>query len=132
MRMSRCVRGSCALEARCSARCSRSNRRTRVRQPRVDFDHVAALVRRWIEGQTFQPLTGESGVHVVDAVSARYGTFDDVQLAGLVDGEWPERPRRNIFYTAAVLRDLGLAVGNGPLEGARRRSSICSRLPRND
>ena len=28
----------------------------------VDFDDVAALLRRWIEGQTFAPRTGESGV----------------------------------------------------------------------
>ena len=27
-------------------------------------------------------------------------TSIDVQLAGLVDGEWPDRPRRNIFYSA--------------------------------
>jgi RecB family exonuclease len=85
----------------------------------VEFDHVAGLVRRWIEGQTFQPWTGECGVHIVDAASAPYGDFDEVQLAGLVDGEWPDRPRRNIFYTAAVLRDLGWPSDMDRLEGAR-------------
>ncbi len=83
----------------------------------VEFDQVAALMRRWIDGQTFQPLEGDSGVHVVDASSARYGAFDDVQLAGLVDGEWPERPRRNIFYTPSVLRDLGWPADADRLEG---------------
>ena len=96
----------------------------------VEFDHVAALVRRWIEGQTFQPLTGESGVHVIDAASALYGTFDEVQLAGLVDGEWPERPRRNIFYTAAVLRDLGWPSEADRLDGARSAFLDLLRLPK--
>ena len=95
----------------------------------VDVDDVAALVRRWIEGQTFQPLTGESGVHVVDAASARYGTFDLVQLAGLVDGEWPDRPRRSIFYTAAVLRDLGWPSETDRLDGERSAFLDLLRLP---
>jgi RecB family exonuclease len=76
-------------------------------QSRVEFDEVAALLRRWIEGQTFAPRTGNSGVHVLDSVSARFGSFQRIHLAGLVDGEWPERPRRNIFYSPAILRELG-------------------------
>ncbi len=103
---------------------------TRFDDRPVEFDHVAALVRRWIEGQTFQPRTGESGVHIVDAASALYGTFDDVQLAGLVDGEWPERPRRNIFYTATVLRDLGWPSDADRLDGARSAFLDLLRLPR--
>ena len=51
----------------------------------ADFDAVAATVRRWIEGQTFAPRTGDSGVHLVDSESARFGDFEAVQLAGLVD-----------------------------------------------
>jgi RecB family exonuclease len=96
----------------------------------VEFDRVAALMRRWIDGQTFQPLEGDSGVHVVDAASARYGSFDDVQLAGLVDGEWPERPRRNIFYTPAVLRDLGWPADADRLDGIRSAFLDLLRLPR--
>jgi RecB family exonuclease len=30
-----------------------------------------------------------------------------VQVSGLVDREWPERPRRNVFYGPSILRDLG-------------------------
>ena len=30
--------------------------------------------------------------------------FDDVSIVGLVDQEWPERPRRNIFYSPACSR----------------------------
>jgi RecB family exonuclease len=73
----------------------------------IDFDALVPLVRRWIEEHTFAPLTGEGGVHLVDADSAPFGDFDSVQLAGLVEGEWPEGPRRNIFYPPMLLRELG-------------------------
>ena len=85
----------------------------------VDFDDVAAMVRRWIEAQTFAPRTGDSGVHLVDAESARFGDFDRVQLAGLVDGEWPDRPGRNVFYSASLLRDLGWTAESERLDGTR-------------
>jgi len=73
----------------------------------IEFETLVPTIRRWIEDRTFAPYTGESGVHVVDADTARFGEFDSVQLAGLVDGEWPEGPRRNIFYPPALLRELG-------------------------
>jgi RecB family exonuclease len=85
----------------------------------VEFDDIAAMVRRWIEGQTFAPRTGETGVHLVDAESARFGDFDRVQLAGLVDGEWPDRPGRNVFYSGGLLRDLGWTPESVRLDGAR-------------
>ncbi|HEY7188631.1 MAG TPA: PD-(D/E)XK nuclease family protein [Vicinamibacterales bacterium] len=85
----------------------------------VDADVVAALVRRWIDGQTFAPRTGESGVHVLDASSAVLGQFEFVQLAGVMDGEWPERPRRNIFYSTGVLRELGWSSESDRLDGER-------------
>jgi RecB family exonuclease len=85
----------------------------------VEFDEVAALVRRWLEGQTFAPRTGSSGVHVLDSASARFGSFDHMHLAGLVDGEWPERPRRNIFYSTAILRELGWPAERDRIDGAR-------------
>ena len=84
-----------------------------------EFERVAAMVRRWIEIQTFAPRAGDAGVHLVDADSAPYGDFDDVQLAGLVEGEWPDRPRRSIFYSAGVLRALGWAQDRERLDGAR-------------
>ena len=85
----------------------------------VEFDEVAALLRRWIEGQTFAPRTGSSGVHVLDSASARFGAFEHMHLAGLVDGEWPERPRRNIFYSTAILRELGWPSERDRIDGAR-------------
>ena len=94
-----------------------------------EFDEAAAMIRRWIEGQTFAPRAGDTGVHLVDAESARYGDFDDVQLGGLVETEWPERPRRNIFYSPAVLRELGWAADQERVEGARNAFVDLLRLP---
>ena len=95
----------------------------------VAFDEVAAMVRRGIETQTFAPRSGERGVHLVDADSAPFGEFDLVQLAGLVDGEWPDRPRRNIFYSAAILRELGWPADADRLEGIRASFTDLLRLP---
>lgn len=85
----------------------------------VEFDRIAALVRRWIESHTFAPRTGDGGVHLVDAESAKFGDFDYVHIAGLVDGEWPERPRRNVFYGASLLRDLGWSAESDRADHAR-------------
>jgi RecB family exonuclease len=93
------------------------------------FETVAAMVRRWIGSYTFAPRAGESGVHLVDAESARYGDFDFVQLAGLVEGEWPEPPRRSIFYASGVLQQLGWAAEKARIEGARNAFIDLLRLP---
>ena len=95
----------------------------------VDFDAVAAVIRRWIEAHTFAPRTGEDGVHLVDAESARFGDFEAVQLAGLVDGEWPDTPRRNIFYPPALLRELGWPAESERVDGVRTSFSDLLRLP---
>jgi len=67
---------------------------------------LSAAVRRWLGSQTFALRTGEGGLQIVDAQSARFADFDDVQIMGLVEGEWPERPRRNIFYPQSLLAQL--------------------------
>jgi RecB family exonuclease len=95
----------------------------------VPFDQVAAMVRRHIDVHTFAPRTGESGVHLVDADSAPFGEFDYVQIAGLVDGEWPEKPHRNIFYSPAILRDLGWPPDSDRLDSARSAFSDLLQLP---
>jgi RecB family exonuclease len=95
----------------------------------VESDVVAALIRRWIEVQTFAPRAGDSGVHLVDAWSARFGDFDEAHLAGLVDGEWPEPARRNIFYSAAILRELGWPSESDRLAGERALFADLLRLP---
>ena len=61
---------------------------------------LAADLRHRIEGQTFTPDTGEAGVQLVDAAAAPFGSFDASTWLGLVDGEWPRRQRRNIFYSS--------------------------------
>jgi RecB family exonuclease len=95
----------------------------------VSADDVAALVRRWLEGQTFAPQTGDDGVHVVDADSARFGEFEHVHIAGLVEDEWPDRTRRNIFYSPSILRELGWPVESDRLAGARAAFADLLRLP---
>jgi len=95
----------------------------------VAFDDTAAVCRRWIETQTFAPHTGEGGVHVLDCASARFGDFDDVQLAGLVEGEWPDHTRRSIFYSPSVLRELGWPSDQLRLDGVRAEFADLLRLP---
>ncbi len=91
-------------------------------------DDLAAAVRGWIERQTFSPRHGDGGVHLADATAARYGRFDDVYLVGLVEGEWPERPRRNLFYSSFLLGKLGWADDRVRAAGARAAFADLLRL----
>jgi RecB family exonuclease len=67
---------------------------------------LSAAIRRWIGAQTFAVAPAQIGVRMLDAHAARFADVDDVQIVGLVEGEWPERPRRNIFYPRALLAEL--------------------------
>jgi RecB family exonuclease len=98
-----------------------------VRQ--VLFDEVTAMVRRGIDARTFAPRNGDSGVHLVDSESAPFGEFDYVQIAGLVDGEWPDRPRRNIFYSPGMLRELGWPADADRVDGIRSAFADLVQLP---
>ncbi len=73
----------------------------------VGIDDLAAAIRRWIEAQTFAPRAGREGVRLLDAQAARFAEIDGLQVVGAVDGEWPDHPRRNIFYPPALLKQLG-------------------------
>jgi RecB family exonuclease len=95
----------------------------------LEVDAVVSLVRRWVEGQTFAPRSGDRGLHVVDAASARFGDFEFVQLAGLVEGEWPDAVRRNAFYAPSVLRALGWPKESERQDGARAAFADLLRLP---
>ncbi len=75
-------------------------------QPR-DVDALTGAIHHAVEAQTFTPRRGDSGVHLVDAVAARFGEFDHVHLVGMVETDWPERMRRNIFYASSLLKVLG-------------------------
>ncbi len=75
----------------------------------TDAEALTARLRRAIEEQTFvpDPDAPSVGLHLVDDQAARYGEFDDITLVGLIEGEWPDRPRRNIFYPPSLLGALG-------------------------
>ena len=84
-----------------------------------DIATVAASVRRWLGAQTFAPRTGRGGVEIVDAATAPYGMYDDVQILGLIDADWPERERRSIFYPAFLLQSLAWPEERKRLDGQR-------------
>lgn len=85
----------------------------------VELPPVAAMIRRWIEGQTFAPRAGTTGVQLLDAHAARYGEFDEVFLVGLVEGEWPQRSVKSIFYPASLLSQLDWPDSRAGLAGER-------------
>ena len=85
----------------------------------LDVTVVAAAVRRWLGAQTFAPPGGEGGVQIVDAATAPYGIYDEIQIVGLIDGDWPERERRSIFYPAFLLQSLAWPEERKRLDGAR-------------
>ena len=87
------------------------------------IDDLAPDIRHWIEDATFAPEPQEHGIHLLDAQAARFGNFDDITLVGLVEGEWPERPKRNIFYAPSVLGALGW-----PSERDRRSAATAAFL----
>ena len=87
------------------------------------IDDLAPDIRRWIEESTFVPESADHGLHLLDAQAARFGDFDDITLVGLVEGEWPERTRRNIFYAPSILSTLGW-----PPEKDRRSAATASFL----
>lgn len=67
---------------------------------------LSAAIRRWLGAQTFAIPTGAGGLRILDAQAARFADLDEVQVMGLVEGEWPERPRRNVFYPRALIAQL--------------------------
>jgi RecB family exonuclease len=75
--------------------------------PSWSLEDLAAAVRRWLGEATFLVETGRSGVHLLDDQAARYGTYEDITIVGLVEKEWPDEPRRNVFYSSALLKALG-------------------------
>jgi len=78
--------------------------------PAWTIDDLGIAVRRWLGEQTFaidDPDAAPAGISLVDDQAARYGDFDDVAIVGVIETDWPERPRRNIFYPPALLKSLG-------------------------
>jgi ATP-dependent helicase/nuclease subunit B len=91
---------------------------------------LAPAIRRWLGGQTIAPRARGGGVQLVDAPAAPYGEFDEVQLLGVIEGEWPERERRSIFYPAWLLRNLAWPDDQSRLSAARAAFADLLRLPR--
>lgn len=75
--------------------------------PALPFRDVVAVVRRWIESQTFSPRVGRDGVRVLDARAARFAEADAMWVAGLLEGEWPPARSRMAFYPGDLLTELG-------------------------
>ncbi|MDE3153466.1 MAG: PD-(D/E)XK nuclease family protein [Acidobacteriota bacterium] len=98
--------------------------------PAETIEPLAATIRRWIEGQTFAPGTGHDGLHLLDAQAARYADLDEIHIVGLVDGEWPERPPRNIFYPLSLLSKLRWPSEQDRQGAARAAFYDLLRLPR--
>ena len=71
------------------------------------IDELVAAVRRWTEEQTFVSGPAGAGLHLVDDQAVRYGDFDDITIVGMIENDWPDRPRRNIFYPPGLLNALG-------------------------
>jgi RecB family exonuclease len=78
--------------------------------PQWTVEDLARAVRRWIGDQTFAPDPTAGAVHLIDDQAARYGHFDDIYVAGLVEREWPEPPAPNIFFPVSMLKSLGWPV----------------------
>jgi ATP-dependent helicase/nuclease subunit B len=83
--------------------------------PEWGIADVVSAVRRWVGDETFVQHGARAGVRLLDDQAARYGEFDDVTIVGLVESEWPDRTRRNIFYPPTLLKAL-----NWPSEKDRR------------
>jgi len=69
-------------------------------------EELVAYLHHALEARTFTPSRGQGGLVVVDAVAARFGTFGEVHVVGLVDADCPTRPRRSVFYTSGLLQPL--------------------------
>ncbi len=72
-----------------------------------DPGELVGAIHHAVEARTFTPRRGRAGVHLVDAVAARFGEVEHAALVGLVETDWPERPRRSIFYASGLLKTLG-------------------------
>lgn len=98
----------------------------------TELSNVAAMIRRWIEGQTFSPRAGHAGVQLLDAQAAKYGEFDEVFLVGLVEGEWPQRSSKSIFYPASLLSQLDWPDSRTTMAGERAAFQDLMGLPRRE
>jgi len=97
----------------------------------TSFAELVSSVRRWIENQTFTPISEKSGLQMIDVRTASYGRFHELFIVGLVEGDWPEPIERNIFYPNSLLIPLGWPRGHDRSLMARAHFVDLVRLPLN-
>jgi RecB family exonuclease len=90
-----------------------------------DVATLSAGLKRWLGEQTFAATSGRSGLQIVDAQAARYGDFDDLQIVGLIEGDWPERFRRGVLYPASLMALLEPLPATGD-PARRERDALLS------
>jgi RecB family exonuclease len=95
----------------------------------VRFVDLAAAIRRWIEGKTFEVDSHVSGPFLLDARAAAFIDVDVIRIVGLVDGDWPQRASRSIFFPPRVLEPLGWPSPMDRLSAERARFQDLLRLP---
>jgi RecB family exonuclease len=96
----------------------------------LSVGELSGAVRRWIESQTFSPRLGSHGLSMTDATAAAFADVDEVRVVGLIDGEWPERGNRGIFYPLSLLTQLGWPSDQDRLSASRARFQDLLCLPR--
>jgi RecB family exonuclease len=96
----------------------------------LSISELSGAVRRWIEGQTFAPRLGDTGVMLLDASAAPYADVDEIRIVGLSEADWPERSTRSIFYPQSLLGQLGWPGEQDRFPAARARFHDLLRLPR--
>jgi hypothetical protein len=74
------------------------------------IDDLAAAVRRWIGTKHFR-FRVRTAVFIIDDQAARFGDFDDMTIVGLVETEWPERPRRRYLLSARPAEITRVGIG---------------------
>jgi RecB family exonuclease len=96
----------------------------------LSIAQLSGAVRRWIDGQTFSPRLGDTGVLLLDAAAAPYADLDELRIVGLSEADWPERSTRSIFYPQSLLAQLGWPGDQDRLSASRARFQDLLRLPR--
>ena len=67
----------------------------------------------------------------MDSTAAPFADVDETRIVGLVDGDWPERTDRSIFYPQSLLAQLGWPAGTATgCQAARARFQDLLRLAR--
>ena len=97
----------------------------RARRSRVDdrrARHRGAAMDRGADVRRRRSTSAAAASTCVDDQAVRYGDFDDIAIVGVVEPDWPERPRRNIFYPPALLKALGWPSEKD--RRARRRRAV--------